>query len=131
MSKHLLLKTLGLTAAMMVAGCEKDPVEPDHNNPSNPSNPQQPKTYTYYYDANGIPEDTLMAHTDVDTFYVLPTRPDLFATVSANNTHNIRSHLERSHNMNNKTFGKGPIILQNVSDEDSTYLAWFGYQVQR
>ena len=127
MSKHLLLKTLGLAAAMMVAGCEKEPAEPNRNNPDTPQ--PQPKTYTYYYDANGIPLDTLMAHTDVDTFYVVPISYDLCATWSENAMHTLRNHLEDRQNRNQKTRGKGYLKSINVNHNDSIWLSNFGYNV--
>lgn len=120
-------KVLG--GAMLVAlpfafgGCEKDPVKPNQ--------PTQSKTYTYMYDNYGIPQDTVLAHTDVDTFYVIPKTYNLFATVSEANIHNVRVHLENCKNMNSKTYGKGPFKAKNASYADSVWLANFGYQMQR
>lgn len=104
-------------------GCEKDPVKPNQ--------PTQSKTYTYIYDNYGIPQDTVLAHTDVDTFYVIPKTYNLFATAGETTIHNVRVHLENCQNMNPKTHGKGPFKASFASYADSAWLANFGYQIQR
>lgn len=126
--KHILqIAAIALLTTALIS-CNK---EDENNTNTTPQDTTQPKTYTYIYNEDGIPMDTVMAHTDVDTFYVIPTRFDLFATVSENNAHNIKNHLENCHNANSKTFGKGDLLLRNVTSEDSTYLSWFGYNVLR
>lgn len=122
MSKHLLLKTLGLAAAMMVAGCEKDPVEPDHNNPSNPSNPQQPKhNVELVYDANlvGIElsriQDSL-ANSNVDSIFMVPDHYNQYGATPTNGLKIIVKQLRDRHNLNpEKVFGKGELQLWNQS----------------
>lgn len=111
-----------LVAFPVFAACEKDPVKP---------NQPQSKTYTYVYDNTGIPRDTVLAHTDVDTFYVIPTSQDLFAGASENGVHTVRNHLENHTLLNSKMRGKGKFIVRHANDADSTWLAKFGYQVQR
>lgn len=113
----------GTAAVLLFAGCEKDPVQPDK--------PQKPTTYTYYYGTNGIPKDTIMAHTDVDTFYVLPTEPTLFATMPESIIHELRNHLDNATRMNPKTHGLGSLKARNANNSDSTWLSDFGYNVYR
>ena len=125
-----MLRTLGMGALLLFAtSCEKDNNEPNRNNPDTPQ--PQPKTYTYVYDINGIPKDTVLAHTDVDTFYVIPTTYDLFATWGTENIHDLREHLENCQNQNPKTHGKDRLRAKNASVADSTWLANFGYQMER
>lgn len=122
MSKHLLLKTLGLAAAMMVAGCEKEPAEPNRNNPSNPSNPQQPKhNVELVYDANlvGIElsriQDSL-ANSNVDSIFMVPDHYNQYSTTPTNGLKIIVKQLRDRHNLNpDKVFGKGELQLWNQS----------------
>lgn len=107
----------------VLSGCKKEKLEPD--------TPNTTKTYTYYYDENGILMDTLMAHTNVDTFYVVPKTYDLFATASENNIHNVKNHLDNCTRHNPKTHGKGKFRAKNASIADSTWLANFGYDMSR
>lgn len=118
-----------LVAVPVFVSCEKDPVKPDNNNGNN-QQPQKPKTYTYIYDNTGIPNDTVLAHMDVDTFYVIPTRPDLFAGVSQNGVHTIRNHLENHTLTNSKMHGKGDFIINEITPSDSSWLNNFGYNVK-
>ena len=114
---------LGMVASLpLFTACEKN-----NDNPSEP----QPKTYTYVYDENGIPMDTLMAYTNIDTFYVVPKTYNLFATASENNIHNVKNHLDNCTRHNPKTHGKGKFKATYASTADSTWLANFGYQMQR
>lgn len=115
-------------AALPFAGCKKDEDITDQK-PSNQT--QTSKTYTFVYDEMGIPQDTLLAHMDVDTLYVIPTSYDLFATCSSENIHNVRNHLQACRNTNNKTRGKGKMRACYASVADSTWLAQFGYQMER
>ena len=131
--KKVLAGIMLVTVPVFVA-CEKDPVKPNNNggNGGNGGNNQnQYTTYTYVYDNTGIPRDTVLAHTDVDTFYVIPTSQDLFAGASENGVHTIRNHLENHTLLNSKMRGKGKFIVRHANDADSTWLAKFGYQVQR
>ena len=120
--KKVLAGTMLVALPFAFGGCEKDPVKP---------NQPQSKTYTYVYDENGIPMDTLMAHTNVDTFYVVPKTYDLFATASENNIHNVKNHLDNCTRHNPKTHGKGKFRAKNASIADSTWLANFGYEMSR
>ena len=120
--KKVLAGTMLVALPFAFGGCEKDPVKP---------NQPQSKTYTYVYDENGIPMDTLMAHTNVDTFYVVPKTYDLFATASENNIHNVKNHLDNCTRHNPKTHGKGKFRAKNASIADSTWLANFGYVMSR
>lgn len=114
------------------AGCGKENPAPDNGgtNPGGGTTPQ-PKTYTFVYDENGIPMDTLMAHTNVDTFYVVPKTYNLFATASENNIHNVKNHLDNCTRHNPKTHGKGKFKAKYASIADSTWLANFGYEMSR
>lgn len=105
-------------------GCEKDSDKQERDN-------DKPKTYTYIYDENGIPMDTLMAYTNIDTFYVVPKTYDLFATVSENGIHNVKNHLDNCTRHNPKTHGKGKFRAKYASLTDSTWLANFGYEMSR
>lgn len=125
--KKVLAGTILAALPFAFGGCEKDPVKPENNGNNN----NQPKTYTFVYDENGIPMDTLMAHTNVDTFYVVPKTYDLFATASENNIHNVKNHLDNCTRHNPKTHGKGKFRAKNASIADSTWLANFGYEMSR
>ena len=115
--------------ALPFAACEKDDDIIDQK-PNTPATPRA-KTYTFVYDEMGIPQDTLLAHMDVDTLYVIPTSYDLFATCSSENIHNVRNHLQACRNTNNKTRGKGKMRACYASVADSTWLAQFGYKMER
>lgn len=126
MSKHLLLKTLGLAAAMMVAGCEKEPAEPNRNNPSNPSNPQQPKHNVELVYGNKpstnwqhIELDTIRAYNfdpNVDTIFMIPEVYNQFSTLPTTSLQNLIKMLRERHNVNpDKVFGKGELQLWNQS----------------
>ena len=120
MKKLYLFSMMCLMASPFFTGCGKD---------AETNIPWQPTTYTYVYDNTGIPRDTVLAHTDVDTFYVIPTRPDLFAGASENGVHTVRNHLENHTLVNPKMRGKGVFKVRHANDSDSTWLANFGYQV--
>ena len=123
MSKHLLLKTLGLAAAMMVAGCEKEPNEPNRNNPSNPSNPQpQPKhnvELVYQTGLQGVEMDSIYKYNSdptVDTIFMVPDHYNLFSTLTTNQLKTRVNLLRERHNVNpDKVFGKGELQLWNQS----------------
>lgn len=136
MSKHLLLKTLGLAAAMMVAGCEKDPVEPDHNNPSNPSNPQQPKhNVELVYGQNPstqwqhIDMDTIQKYSDdktVDTIFMIPDHYNQYGAAPTNGLKTIVKQLRERKNVNpDKVFGKGELQLKASSVVDNPEIVRF------
>lgn len=115
--------------ALPFAACEKDDDIIDQK-PNTPATPRA-KTYTFVYDEMGIPQDTLLAHMDVDTLYVIPTRYDLFATWSEEDCHMLRNHLQGCRNTNSKTRGKGRMRARDASVADSTWLAQFGYKMER
>ncbi|MBR4507300.1 MAG: hypothetical protein IKP24_02070 [Alphaproteobacteria bacterium] len=127
MSKHLLLKTLGLAAAMMVAGCEKDPVEPDHNNPSNPSNPQPQPKHNVELVYGKLPStqwqhidiDTIQKYNSdptVDTIFMIPEMYNQYSTFSTAQLQTLVTKLRPRHNVNpDKVFGKGELQLWNQS----------------
>ena len=115
--------------ALPFAACEKDDDIIDQK-PNTPATPRA-KTYTFVYDRDGIPMDTVLAHMDVDTFYVIPTEYNLFETSSEANIHNVRNHLEERKNVNQKMHGKGRFCASFASVADSTWLAQFGYQMER
>lgn len=121
MSKHLLLKTLGLAAAMMVAGCEKEPAEPNRNNPDTPQ--PQPKHNVELVYSNGeythIELDTINKYNtdpDVDTIFLIPTPYNTFSTLTTNQLQKRVNRLRACHNVNpDKVFGKGELQLWNQS----------------
>lgn len=137
MSKHLLLKTLGLAAAMMVAGCEKEPAEPNRNNPSNPSNPQpQPKHNVELVYGNKpstnwqhIDMDTIRAYNfdpNVDTIFMIPEYYGQFNTLPTNSLKNLINKLRERHDINpNKVFGKGELQLKASSVVDNPEIVRF------
>lgn len=123
--KKVLAGTMLAALPFAFGGCEKDPVKPNNDNNNN-----QPKTYTYYYDAMGIPTDTVKAHTNVDSFFVVPIRTDLFATWPEQDVHGLRNHLQNCRNYNLKTYGKGDMELHYANSDDIAFLKSFGYNIK-
>ena len=112
---------MGGLLAFFNTSCEKEPT---------PTKPHS-NTYTFVYDECGIPIDTALAHMDVDTFYVIPVRYDLFLNLSRDNIRNVTTHLKNRQQQNPRMHGKGPFRTYDASAEDSTWLSNFGYNVTR
>ena len=112
---------------MMVAGCEKDPVEPDHNNPSNPSNPQPQPKHNVELVYGKLPStqwqhidiDTIQKYNSdptVDTIFMIPEMYNQYSTFSTAQLQTLVTKLRPRHNVNpDKVFGKGELQLWNQS----------------
>ncbi len=112
---------MGGLMAFFCTSCEKEPT---------PTKPHS-NTYTFVYDFYGIPSDTIRAHMDADTFYVIPTRYDLFAHIDTTNIQNIITHFKGCQRLNPRVHGKGRFKVPLATDRDSTWLSNFGYNVER
>ena len=112
---------MGVLLAFFNTSCEKEPT---------PTKPHS-NTYTFYYDIYGVPSDTIRAHMDADTFFVVPIKYDLFAHVGEANIHNVRIHLEGCQRLNPRVRGKGRFRAPFFYPEDSIWLSNFGYNVER
>ena len=113
-------------ATLPFAACDKT----KDDNGTKPIQPAK-KVYTFVYNTSGIPDDTARAYMTYDTFYVVPFEKTLFQTSSEAGIHKARNHLESRVAINPKTRGKDLFYAAYASDEDSAWLANFGYEVRR